>query len=563
MLNKSLVSIFLTGSFLFPAQPSGWSQPGIKEKVISETLLYHPIHLNADDLTILPWYSTNSGESYDFVINQVWNFWTNMRTDKNGLPYYMNHQVWRGDFNDRRGIGGDQFAMAMSSWNLFYGYSGKEAVKEEMKFIADYYITHSLSPANAEWPDIPYPYNTLIYSGIYDGDMILGKGFTQPDKAGSFGLELVKLYKMTTTVAYPNVNDTRYLDAAVKIANTLAKHVRDGDENNSPLPFKVNALTGETGRLKENSGSGEDSQLSSYTSNWSGTMELFLSLIELNTGKTESYHKAFNQVLNWMKNFPLKTNKWGPFFEDIPGWSDTQINAVTFAQFIMNHREFFPDWQKEAEGIFNWVYETLGNKEWEKYGVTVVNEQTAYQTPGNSHSARQASAGLQYAMFTGDKAFVKNSILQLNWATYMVDNDGKNCYPRDEVWLTDGYGDYVRHYLRSMAFLPELAPAGQDHLLSSTSVIQLMEYSPYLNRFLGTDIPFKLLEDAIVHYKVYVNNSVEVFRLTGKPSKVMIGNREFSQPGGKEEDQWTWQDLNTGGLLTIKHISSNRIIIYK
>jgi len=26
----------------------------------------------------------------------------------------------------------------------------------------------------------------------------------------------------------------------------------------------------------------------------------------------------------------------------------------------------------------------------------------------------------------------------------MVDDDGKNCYPRDEVWMTDGYGDYVR-----------------------------------------------------------------------------------------------------------------------
>ena len=73
----------------------------------------------------------------------------------------MNHQVWRTDFNDRRGIGGDQFAMALSSWNLFYGYSGNEAVKEEMKFIADYYLTHSLSPADAAWPNFPYPITHL------------------------------------------------------------------------------------------------------------------------------------------------------------------------------------------------------------------------------------------------------------------------------------------------------------------------------------------------------------------------------------------------------------------
>ena len=55
--------------------------------------------------------------------------------------------------------------------------------------------------------------------------MVIGKGFTQPDKAGSFALELVKLYKMTTTTTYPNITDKIYLDAAVKIANTLAKHV--------------------------------------------------------------------------------------------------------------------------------------------------------------------------------------------------------------------------------------------------------------------------------------------------------------------------------------------------
>jgi hypothetical protein len=150
-----------------------------KTKPTGEKLLYHEIVVNQTDNTILPWYSSDLGKSYDFAINQVWNFWYTMRTDKNGLPYYMNHQVWRGDFNDRRGVGGDQFAMALSSWNLYYGYSGNEAVKEEMKYIADYYLSHSLSPADAAWPNIPYPYNTLIYSGIYDGDMVIGSGYTR------------------------------------------------------------------------------------------------------------------------------------------------------------------------------------------------------------------------------------------------------------------------------------------------------------------------------------------------------------------------------------------------
>ena len=540
---------------------SGFAQTGhVQTNITSEKLLYHFINTDENG-NILPWYSSDLGKSYDFVINQVWNFWDTMRTDKNGLPYYMNHQVWRPDFNDRRGVGGDQFAMALSSWNLFYGYSGNEMVKEEMKFIADYYLTHSLSPANAEWPNLPYPYNTLIYSGIYDGDMVIGPGFTQPDKAGSFGLELIKLFKMTATNSYPNVTDKRYLDAAIKIANTLADKMIAGDENNSPLPFKVNAISGETGKLKNNSGDGKDDQLSSYTSNWSGTMELFLNLIELKQGDTEKYLKSFNILLNWMKNYPLKTNKWGPFFEDIPGWSDTQINAVTYAQFIMNHTEYFPDWKTEVKGIFDWVYKTLGNKEWEKYGVIVVNEQTAYQTPGNSHSSRQASAELQFAALTGDKSYITNAIRTLSWATYMVDYDGKNRYPRDENWLTDGYGDYIRHYLRSMAYYPDLAPAAQDHLLSSTSVIQLMEYPPNINKFWSSGVAEDKVKFTLLNYHTFDEKAIEIIRLVQKPSEVFVNQISIPETEKTDIEGWNWQPLEKGGILTVRHWNGNKIIV--
>jgi len=532
----------------------------IQVKILKEKLLYHPIHLNDSDKTIIPWYSDDLGKSYDAAINKVWNFWNTMRVDKNGLPYYMNHQVWRTDFNDRRGVGGDQFAMALSSWNLYYGYSGNEEVKEEMKFIADYYLTHSLSSDDALWPNIPYPYNNLIYSGIYDGDMVIGNGFTQPDKAGSFGLELVKLYKMTTSLR-THLSDKRYLDAAVAIANTLSKHVQEGDANTSPLPFKVNAKTGEIGQLKDIWGSGEGDQLSKYTSNWSGTMELFLSLIELKTGEVENYQRSFDVILNWMNYYPLKNNKWGPFFEDIPGWSDTQINAITFAQFMMNHPQYFPNWKSEVKGIFSWVYEKLSNKEWEKYGVLVINEQTAYQTPGNSHTSRQASAELQYSSLTNDKTYEKNAIRQLNWATYMVDEDGKNCYPRDEVWMTDGYGDYVRHYLRSMAFYPELAPSDQNHLISTTSVIQLMEYQGHLNKFLEVEVPNNQLKNTVINYRTFDENSTEVIRLTEKPASVLVNRKKITESNSTESESWNWKALSKGGILMIHHTNGNRITV--
>jgi hypothetical protein len=68
------------------------------------------------------------------------------------------------------------------------------------------------------------------------------------------------------------------------------------------------------------------------------------------------------------------------------------------------------------------------------------------------------------------------AVRNLSWATYMVDTDGKNRYYRDDVWLTDGYGDYVRHYLRAMAAAPELAPRDQNHLLRTSSVVRSIRY---------------------------------------------------------------------------------------
>jgi hypothetical protein len=314
--------------------------------------------------------------------------------------------------------------------------------------------------------------------------------------------------------------------------------------------------------LKDNSGSGKDDQLSNYTSNWSGTMELFLNLIDLKQGDTVNYQKSFDILLNWMKNYPLKTNKWGPFFEDVPGWSDTQINAVTFAQFMMNHPEYFPEWKTDVIGVFTWIYKTLGNMAWKKYKVIVVNEQTAYKVPGNSHTSRQASVELQYAVLSKEQAGVKNAIRQLNWATYMVDDDGKNCYPNDEVWMTDGYGDYVRHYLRAMAFYPELAPSDQTHLLTSSSVVQLMEYPPAINKFLGGNVPFEKAQNAIVHYRTFDSKSTETIRMSNKPDSVTVNNVTVSENDSITNEGWNWIPFEKGGLLTVRHITGNEITVF-
>jgi hypothetical protein len=512
----------------------------------TEKLGYHTIKTDHSG-KIIPWYSDEPGKAYSNAILSVWHFWDTMRVDMNGLPYYMNHQVWNPGVNDTRGIGGDQLQMALSSWRLLYQYAGDERIKENMKFMADYYLSHSLSPATAIWANIPFPYNSLVYSGLYDGDMVMGKNYTQPDKAGSLGNELIHLYKLVGNRSHGQTPSAIYLDAAINIANTLANHTKTGNYSASPLPFKVHAFA-------------PNEQVSPYTTNWSGTMELFLSLIEMKKGDTKAYQKAFDTILSWMKEYPLKNNRWGPFFEDIPGWSDTQINAITFAQFMMNHPQYFPDWKPQVQNIYKWVYATLGNKSWQKYGVTVVNEQTAYQIPGNSHTARQASAELQYTILTGDSTYKENALRQLNWATYMVDTDGKNRYPQDENWLTDGYGDYVRHYLRAFAFMPELAPTDEDHILSSTSTIQFAEYQN--SRF--KKFQFAPRVDGIIKLEyIAYDSGVEVIRLREKPSKILFDNKETQASNITNKEGFEWKALKKGGLLILSRIKAKEVLLFE
>ena len=429
-------------------------------------LVYHDVRVDADG-GIVPWYGDGPSQAYDHNLRQIWNFWIHMRKCSNGVPYYLQHQVWMADHDDERGLGGDQINMALDAWKLLYDYLGDQAILDNMTMMADYWLDHGISAPTSKWANLPYPYNTDIHSGKYDGDMRAGKGFLQPDKAGSFGAELVMLYKLT--------GNQRYLDAAVKIADSLVSHVTIGDAEHSPWPFRVNAMTGEVA-VQQKDG---NEYTAAYTTNWTPTLRLFAGLEELSKGQPDAYRQTATLVTNWIKKYPIATNKWGPFFEDIntADYSDTEINADTMATYILEHPEWGDSYQAQARAIIQWSYNRLGNHTFEKVKVVPSNEQTVYLVPGNSHTSRHAWAELLYCEKSGDCSEKDQAIRRLNWATYMVNDEGMNRYPNDDIWLTDGYGDYVRHYLRAMASLPELAPDDQNHVLRSSSILQHIDYS--------------------------------------------------------------------------------------
>jgi hypothetical protein len=493
---------------------------------LADNLGYYEIKTDSKG-QIVPWYSDNPAEAYDLVVRRVWDFWKNMKTCPNGVKYYMQHQVWADPGEDSRGLGGDQICMALSSWSLLYPYLGDRSVIDNMTYMADYWLDHGLSPADAAWPNLPYPYNTELHSGMYDGDMRAGKGFLQPDKAASFGAELVTLYRMT--------GNRRYLKAAVAIADTLARKIEPGSDDRSPWPYRVQALSGQVSMP--------------YTANYTGALCLFRDLSALKEGDCAAYQVAYDTLSAWLKAYPLKTNKWGPFFEDIAGWSNTEINADTMAWYILENPEWDPYWREYAHRILAWSRATFGNQAWVKYGLTAINEQTAYTVPGNSHTSRHASVQIIYAEKTGEETLKPEAIRQLNWATYTVGEKGNNRYPLDDIWLTDGYGDYVRHYLRAMGAAPELAPAGQNHLLKSTSVVCDIRYA--------TDS---------VSYEISDQSSVELLRLAFEPGSVVCSGKALPRLANKADlafhEGYTFNAPgDVPGVLRVRHEGSPLVLI--
>src|SRR5690606_13415457 len=146
------------------------------------------------------------------------------------------------------------------------------------------------------------------------------------------------------------------------------------------------------------------------------------------------------------------------------------------------------------------------------------------------YSARQASMDLMYWEKSGDTTRIRNAVRQLNWATYMVDTDGKNFYPTNAIWMTDGYGDYVRHYLRAMAAAPQLSPDNADHLLRTSSIVKKVSYKA-----------------EGISYTTYDNASKETFRLTSKPSEITVNGAALKEMSDENSEGWTWQPLEKGG----------------
>lgn len=500
------------------------------QNITAQTIVYHEA-VRDQNKNLIPWYNPNHGSSYQFCLNAITDFWKQIPTCCGNHKFYMIDHTWGGSQVQENKVGGDQFAMLISSWALLYAYTGDSFFVNDMKYIADTYLQYSLSPDTAVWANLPYPSNYSVpYLPRFDGDYVLGPNFTQPDKAGSFGAELITLYKIT--------GEQKYLDAAQKIAVTLAKNVSAGDSIHSPFPFKVNAINGS---LPGNYNTYPGLYL---CANLAPTLTLFNELKKLNLGSVQQ-DSASQKIIRWVKKYPLQNNNWGNFFENILFTSNASINAITMANYILEEENNWSNtWQQDARTILDNGMQLLGSSAYDSLGVKPILEQTADLKEGGSHTARFGSVELLYAEKTNDNSRIEHAVRQLDWATYLVDFDGKVRFsPRNNsIWYTDGYGDFVRHYIRAMGWYPAIAFDSANHLIRSSSVVQNIVY--------GNDK---------ISYQTYDADAQETFRLTQKPIQIKTNGVVLNESNSPLANTWWWQASALGGVLKINHTAAQNI----
>lgn len=522
-----------------------------------EKLFWHTVRLDKDG-KLLAW--PDSQSPYDTIVCSAWNAFKNIPVQPNGFKTYFAYPVFYGpkDTNQQLYAGrdwthnpGSLFAMLTDAAMLYYPYSGDEEIMPLIRAMLDHFITYGSTEKTDTWSQVPYASSdggSLTYRGATDtqykqDEKYLGRGdgvgYIEPDKVSELGLAYLRFYQYSL--------EEKYLQAAQNCADALAKHIRIGDESHSPWPFRVDALTGK--KVREE-----------YTSNTVGPIRLLDEMIRMNKGQTSEYKRARDMALNWLLKYPAQNHIWTQYFEDIYIYPDyrTNINqycALETARWLMEHPECDPQWQTHVKDILDWVQRhfavdstTMGGlpEKGLQWGAQVISEQINDMDKMTSHTARYASVMALWYECTGDIDAKEKAFRSFNWASYGCKEDGLVKTSLDEgtgYWFSDGYGDYMRHFLRGMASVPQWAPIDGNHMLRSSSIVQKIQYSP-----------------GKITYTTFDKKSTELFKLSHTPKAIAAGDKNLTL--NDKTSGYTVKPVEGGGFaVQIHHQSANDITI--
>jgi hypothetical protein len=541
--------VFLGSLLLFPLPFLKAQQP---DYVNAQLPFHHPILDPQGNL--LAWYEPEKNLGYDHVLHLGWDFIEHkVPTDTRhhtGLKIFLINSVMDGEtlqgeywqHNPAMVYAG--FVDGVVAW---YPYSGDQEAVAVVKSMLDYQLAHGTTPSDWEWPSVPFA--TSCDDQPEYGHCIQNMpkefyGGIETDKVGQLGNAYALFYELT--------GDRKYLQAAENCATSLARHVRPGDEDHTPWPFRLDARTGVTLAREE------------YGGDVASSLRLLDELIRLNAGDTPAYQRARDLAWNWLLHHPLSRSsnawdRWSGFFEDVPYRPDNvnQFLPDMTAYYIMSRPDpaaLDPEWINHVGHLIDWVRLRFGRGPF--LGAWAIDEQAppngrdgcCSRAGQGSHGGRWAAINAMYAGLTGDGQARRDAFRSMNYATYFMSSQGLvACCGNDyhaPYWFSDGYADYLRHFNWTMGALPELAPMGQSHILHSSSVIQKVAYAPRR-----------------VTYKTFDDQGTQVLRLNFKPGRITAGQVLLQERSDLKQPGYMLQALDGDYIVRLRHSGSSEIVV--
>jgi hypothetical protein len=506
-------------------------------------LLHHSVVLDEEG-NILPW------TSYAEVARLAWTaLETKFPAQDNGLPTYMAYS--RFDPDEFWGVSWPHnpaglYAMLTDSAVLWYAYSGDDQAIALARRVLDYQLAHGTTPKSWDWSSVPYASSNpgdVDYAGADDawcdfcgrGD---GVGVIEPDKVGELGFAYLQMFEHS--------GEARYRDAAIACADALATHAREGDASHSPWPFRVYA---QTNVVREQ-----------YTANLVGALMLFDELSRLHLGDVDAYARARGMAYDWLMTVPMQNDAWTGYFEDIEIQSDPAANpnqyaAMRTARWLLQHpgeKGGGPHWREHAAHLLAWVGQTFGGdtdrERGTQFGATILSEQHADMAKMGSHTARYGATLALFSEATGDPAVLSRAARSLAWATYVCDAHGIVTVgedPNEGYWFSDGYGDYIRHFLVAMGAVPDWAPPNEAHVLRSTSIVTHIDY--------GAER---------IAWSTFDADATETLRLPSRPAVITASGQPLAPRLGLDGPGYTVRALPSGGVvLRVRHQGATELVI--
>jgi hypothetical protein len=506
--------------------------------VDASTIAGRPVALDSSG-KLLPWpMPEDPGYSYSAYFLSQWTIvWDQYNRQR--LPfYYCCFDFSRTTFEltpDPHWVNSTGYLRAMMQGFVegLYPYTGDARTLEFLENFVDYELENGTTPKDYAWSEVPYP-SANPGSMHYTGWSRHGEDFVEPHVVGEDGYGYLRLYEMTW--------NTKYLVAAIRCADALAKNFTAGDADHSPWPYRCHA---KDGSLKDGKG------MFPYSANVAEPIMLLDELIRLDQGDIAAYKKTRAGAWAWLMKYPMQNNVWVGYFEDVQGSMDNmnQVIPLEFARYVLLHPEKDPEWREHARQLIEWVKTT---PKWPKYmvhGAMVTTEQGSGKEfccnlPNqccDSHSARLAAVEALYFASTGDIAYKDAAYRTYNWVTYFQGLPaGAHAPFSTQWWFTDEFADGPRRMMDAFWAVPEWAPADESHLLGSLSVVTKIAYGA-----------------GSVTYSTFDANSTDVLRLNFVPDSIRVGGRPIARRKDLRQEGYTFDAATR--VLRIRHTTSRDV----